>query len=45
MSQLEQLQLAMKADLKSEFASLEARLVKWIVGSLSVFATIIIALG
>ena len=44
-SQLEQLQLAMKADLKSEIASLEARLVKWIVGSLSVFATIIIALG
>ena len=49
-SQLEQ--LATKADLKSEIARLEvnmaameSRLIKWMVGSLSVFATIIIALG
>ena len=47
-SQLEQLAtkadlLATKADLKSEIASLEARLVKWMVGSLFVFTTIIIA--
>ena len=49
-SQLEQ--LATKSDLKSEIARLEvnmaameSRLVKWMVGSLSVFATIIVALG
>jgi len=49
-SQLEQ--LAMKSDLKSEIARLkvnmaamEARLIKWMVCSLSVFATIIITLG
>ena len=41
MSQLEQ--LATKSDLKSEIAGLEARLVKWVVGSLFVFAGIIIA--
>ena len=41
MSQLEQ--LATKSDLKSEIAGLEARLVKWMVGSLFVFAGIIIA--
>ena len=40
-SQLEQ--LATKSDLKSEIAGLEARLVKWMVGSLLVFAGIIIA--
>ena len=40
-SQLEQ--LATKSDLKSEIAGLEARLVKWMVGSLFVFAGIIIA--
>ena len=40
-SQLEQ--LATKADLKSEIAGLEARLVKWMVGSLFVFAGIIVA--
>ena len=40
-SQLEQ--LATKSDLKSEIAGLEARLVKWMVSSLFVFATIIIA--
>ena len=40
-SQLEQ--LATKADLKSEIASLETRLIKWMVGSLFVFAGIIIA--
>ena len=34
-SQLEQ--LATKSDLKSEIAGLEARLVKWMVGSLFVF--------
>ena len=48
MSQLEQLVtksdlLATKADLKSEIASLESRLIKWMVGSLFVFAGIIIA--
>ena len=47
-SQLEQLAtksdlLATKSDLKSEIAGLEARLVKWMVSSLFVFATIIIA--
>ena len=47
-SQLEQLAtksdlLATKADLKSEIASLETRLIKWMVGSLFVFAGIIIA--
>ena len=41
MSQLEQ--LATKSDLKSEISGLEARLVKWMVGSLFVFAGIIIA--
>ena len=40
-SQLEQ--LATKADLKSEIANLETRLIKWMVGSLFVFAGIIIA--
>ena len=40
-SQLEQ--LATKSDLKSEIAGLEARLVKWMVGSLFVFVGIIIA--
>ena len=40
-SQLEQ--LATKSDLKSEIAGLEARLVKWMVGSLFVFTGIIIA--
>ena len=40
-SQLEQ--LATKADLKSEIAGLEARLVKWMVCSLFVFAGIIVA--
>ena len=40
-SQLEQ--LATKSDLKSEIAGLEARLIKWMVGSLFVFAGIIIA--
>ena len=40
-SQLEQ--LATKSDLKSEIAGLEARLGKWMVGSLFVFAGIIIA--
>ena len=40
-SQLEQ--LATKSDLKSEIAGLEARLVKWMVSSLFVFACIIIA--
>ena len=40
-SQLEQ--LATKSDLKSEIAGLEARFVKWMVGSLFVFAGIIIA--
>ena len=40
-SQLEQ--LATKSDLKSEIAGLEARFVKWMVGSLLVFAGIIIA--
>ena len=49
-SQLEQLAtksdlIATKSDLKSEIAGLEARLVKWMVGSLFVFAGIIIALG
>ena len=47
-SQLEQLAtkadlLATKAELKSEIAGLEARLVKWMVGSLFVFAGIIVA--
>ena len=47
-SQLEQLAtksdlLATKSDLKSEIAGLEARLVKWMVSSLFVFACIIIA--
>ena len=37
--------LATKSDLKSEIAGLEARLVKWMVGSLFVFAGLIIALG
>ena len=32
-------------ELKSEIAGLEARLVKWMVGSLFVFASLIIALG
>ena len=36
-------QLATKADLKSEIANLETRLIKWMVGSLFVFAGIIIA--
>ena len=36
---------ATRDDLKSEIAGLEARLVKWMVGSLFVFAGIIIALG
>ncbi|MCY4363834.1 MAG: hypothetical protein OXE42_16910 [Gammaproteobacteria bacterium] len=40
-SQLEQ--LATKSDLKSEIANLETRLIKWMVGSLFVFAGIIIA--
>ena len=40
-SQLEQ--LATKSDLKSEIAGLEARLIKWMVGSLFVFTGIIIA--
>ena len=35
-------QLATKADLKSEIANLETRLIKWMVGSLFVFAGIII---
>ena len=30
---------------KTDIANLEARLIKWMVGSLSVFATIIITLG
>ena len=37
--------LATKSDLKREIAGLEARLVKWMVGSLFVFAGLIIALG
>ena len=36
-------QLATKSDLKSEIAGLEARLVKWMVGSLFIFAGLIIA--
>ena len=45
-SQLEQ--LATKADigrLETNIAKQESRLIKWMVGSLSVFAAIIIALG
>ena len=45
-SQLEQ--LATKADigrLETNMANQEARLIKWIVGSLSVFATVIVTLG
>ena len=37
--------MATKDELKSEIAGLEARLVKWMVGSLFVFAGLIIALG
>ena len=36
-------QLATKADLKSEIANLETRLIKWMVGSLFVFAGINLA--
>ena len=49
-SQLEQLAtkadlIAVKSELKSDIANLETRLIKWMVGSLFVFATIILAGG